>query len=220
MRWRLLWTAVKLLSTIYMCVRKEKNNSKKLVILLLYCCGDLVSKNLTIINWLILWYWMGARLDMIKSIRITWLATELDSPKTEFLTYLSIHLIFWPYLEQKRSIWAGQGQKDKEAEFGSCAAATTFFFLSPVCLALLLLAVLEHLSVYMQSPRETIEKILFSLMETESTSDVSLAFAHLMRGSSHSLSISYWWMRGLACGTEICNHRFDPRSPVCKDKCR
>lgn len=76
-------------------------------------------------------------------------------------------------------------------EFGSSTAVTTFFFLSSVCLALLLLAVLEHISVSMQSPRKTIEKVLFAFVETEGTSNVSLACAHLMGGSSHSLSISY-----------------------------
>lgn len=71
-----------------------------------------------------------------------------------------------------------------QAEFGLSTAASTFFFLPSVCLALLLLAVLEHLSVRMQSPRETIEKILCTLMETESTSNVSLAFAHLMAAAT------------------------------------
>lgn len=56
----------------------------------------------------------------------------------------------------------------------------------------MLLAVLEHLSVHMQSPRKTIEENLFTAMETESTSNVSLAFAaHLMGGSSHFLPVSY-----------------------------
>lgn len=56
----------------------------------------------------------------------------------------------------------------------------------------MLLAVLEHLSAHMQSPRETIEKILFTAMGTESTLNASLAFAaHLMGGSSCFLPISY-----------------------------
>ena len=70
-------------------------------------------------------------------------------------------------------------------------AAAVVSSLPSVCLALMLLAVLEHLSIHMQSPRETIEKILFTAMETESTSDASLAFAHLVGGGSHFLPISH-----------------------------
>lgn len=46
-RWRLLWTTLRI-TVIY--VRKEYSSSKVLIILMVYCYGDLLSKNLTIIN--------------------------------------------------------------------------------------------------------------------------------------------------------------------------
>lgn len=71
-------------------------------------------------------------------------------------------------------------------------AASAVSSLSSVCLALMLLAVLEYLSVLTQSLRETTEKILVTAKETESASNALLAFAaYLMAGSSYFLPISY-----------------------------
>lgn len=59
-----------------------------------------------------------------------------------------------------------------------------------VWLSLMLLA--ECPSVHIQSPRETAEKVLFTAMEMESTSNTPPVFAHLMGGGSHFLSICFY----------------------------
>lgn len=60
-RWRLLWTALRV-TVVY--VRKEYSSSKVLIILMVYCYGDLLSKNLTIVNQLYFRYWMRARFEL------------------------------------------------------------------------------------------------------------------------------------------------------------